>query len=69
MLLTILMLFFCLQIDLKNADPERVEKQIEKVFDIPKEECIRVSLLKLSLFISQMFVIVLALCLTLNCVV
>ncbi|ROL41122.1 Translation factor GUF1, mitochondrial [Anabarilius grahami] len=31
------------QIDLKNADPERVEKQIEKVFDIPREECIRIS--------------------------
>ncbi|XP_070959812.1 translation factor Guf1, mitochondrial isoform X1 [Oncorhynchus clarkii lewisi] len=31
------------QIDLKNADPERVEKQIEKVFDIPSEECIRIS--------------------------
>ncbi|XP_071255079.1 translation factor GUF1, mitochondrial isoform X3 [Salvelinus alpinus] len=30
-------------IDLKNADPERVEKQIEKVFDIPTEECIRIS--------------------------
>lgn len=26
-----------------ETDPERVEKQIEKVFDIPKEECIRVS--------------------------
>lgn len=31
------------KIDLKNADPERVEKQIEKVFDIPREECIRIS--------------------------
>ncbi|XP_029583491.1 translation factor Guf1, mitochondrial isoform X3 [Salmo trutta] len=31
------------KIDLKNADPERVEKQIEKVFDIPTEECIRIS--------------------------
>lgn len=31
------------KIDLKNADPERVEKQIETVFDIPKEECIRIS--------------------------
>ncbi|XP_017559546.1 translation factor Guf1, mitochondrial isoform X2 [Pygocentrus nattereri] len=31
------------KIDLKNADPERVEKQIEKIFDIPKEECIRIS--------------------------
>uniref|UniRef100_A0A3P9N808 GTP binding elongation factor GUF1 n=1 Tax=Poecilia reticulata TaxID=8081 RepID=A0A3P9N808_POERE len=30
------------KIDLKNADPERVESQIEKVFDIPCEECIRV---------------------------
>ncbi|XP_069780847.1 translation factor GUF1, mitochondrial isoform X2 [Narcine bancroftii] len=31
------------KIDLKNAEPDRVEKQIEKVFDIPKEECIRIS--------------------------
>ncbi|XDV37805.1 hypothetical protein PO909_007347 [Leuciscus waleckii] len=31
------------KIDLKNADPERVEKQIEKVFDIPREECIKIS--------------------------
>uniref|UniRef100_A0A8B9KS97 GTP binding elongation factor GUF1 n=1 Tax=Astyanax mexicanus TaxID=7994 RepID=A0A8B9KS97_ASTMX len=31
------------KIDLKNADPDRVEKQIEKIFDIPKEECIRIS--------------------------
>ncbi|XP_043917332.1 translation factor GUF1, mitochondrial [Protopterus annectens] len=31
------------KIDLKNADPDRVEKQIERIFDIPKEECIRVS--------------------------
>ncbi|TRY89812.1 hypothetical protein DNTS_018562 [Danionella cerebrum] len=31
------------KIDLKNADPERVGKQIETVFDIPKEECIKVS--------------------------
>ncbi|XP_062856479.1 translation factor Guf1, mitochondrial isoform X3 [Trichomycterus rosablanca] len=31
------------KIDLKNADPDRVEKQIEKMFDIPKEECIRIS--------------------------
>ncbi|XP_031424678.1 translation factor Guf1, mitochondrial [Clupea harengus] len=31
------------KIDLKNADPERVEKQIEKVFDIPRVECIRIS--------------------------
>uniref|UniRef100_H3AGD1 GTP binding elongation factor GUF1 n=1 Tax=Latimeria chalumnae TaxID=7897 RepID=H3AGD1_LATCH len=31
------------KIDLKNADPDRVEKQIEKVFDIPKEDCIRIS--------------------------
>ncbi|XP_012864367.1 PREDICTED: translation factor GUF1, mitochondrial [Dipodomys ordii] len=31
------------KIDLKNADPERVEKQIEKVFDIPSEECIKIS--------------------------
>lgn len=36
--------FFCNQIDLKNADPDRVEKQIEKMFDIPAEECIRVSM-------------------------
>uniref|UniRef100_A0A7N5KPR8 GTP binding elongation factor GUF1 n=1 Tax=Ailuropoda melanoleuca TaxID=9646 RepID=A0A7N5KPR8_AILME len=31
------------KIDLKNADPERVEKQIEKVFDIPTDECIKIS--------------------------
>uniref|UniRef100_A0A8C8DV90 GTP binding elongation factor GUF1 n=1 Tax=Oryzias sinensis TaxID=183150 RepID=A0A8C8DV90_9TELE len=31
------------KIDLKNADPSRVESQIEKVFDIPSEECIRIS--------------------------
>ncbi|MBN3310267.1 GUF1 factor, partial [Amia calva] len=31
------------KIDLKNADPERVERQIEKVFDIPKEDCIKIS--------------------------
>ncbi|XP_062963634.1 translation factor GUF1, mitochondrial isoform X2 [Cynocephalus volans] len=31
------------EIDLKNADPERVEKQIEKVFDIPSSECIKIS--------------------------
>lgn len=31
------------KIDLKNADPERVESQIEKVLDIPSEECIRIS--------------------------
>ncbi|XP_077434642.1 translation factor Guf1, mitochondrial isoform X2 [Vanacampus margaritifer] len=31
------------KIDLKNADPERVESQIEKVFDIPREDCIRIS--------------------------
>ncbi|XP_068181828.1 translation factor Guf1, mitochondrial [Antennarius striatus] len=31
------------KIDLKNADPERVEAQIEKVFDISREECIRIS--------------------------
>ncbi|XP_057628550.1 translation factor GUF1, mitochondrial isoform X1 [Chionomys nivalis] len=31
------------KIDLKNADPERVEKQIEKVFDIPSDECIKIS--------------------------
>ncbi|XP_060155268.1 translation factor GUF1, mitochondrial isoform X3 [Globicephala melas] len=29
------------KIDLKNADPESVEKQIEKVFDIPSDECIK----------------------------
>uniref|UniRef100_A0A670J1S0 GTP binding elongation factor GUF1 n=1 Tax=Podarcis muralis TaxID=64176 RepID=A0A670J1S0_PODMU len=31
------------KIDLKNADPERVENQIETVFDIPKDDCIRIS--------------------------
>ncbi|KAJ7414469.1 Translation factor GUF1, mitochondrial [Willisornis vidua] len=31
------------KIDLKHADPERVEKQIEKLFDIPTDECIRIS--------------------------
>ncbi|XP_023677986.1 translation factor Guf1, mitochondrial isoform X1 [Paramormyrops kingsleyae] len=31
------------KIDLKNADPEGVETQIEKVFEIPKEDCIRIS--------------------------
>ncbi|XP_053559974.1 translation factor GUF1, mitochondrial isoform X2 [Bombina bombina] len=31
------------KIDLKNADPERVEKQIEKMFDIPRSDCIRIS--------------------------
>ncbi|XP_075705716.1 translation factor GUF1, mitochondrial [Rhinoderma darwinii] len=31
------------KIDLKNADPERVEKQIEKMFDIPASDCIRIS--------------------------
>ncbi|XP_042697727.1 translation factor GUF1, mitochondrial isoform X2 [Chrysemys picta bellii] len=31
------------KIDLKNADPERVEKQIEKLFDISKDKCIRIS--------------------------
>ncbi|VTJ89760.1 Hypothetical predicted protein, partial [Marmota monax] len=31
------------KIDLKNADPEMVEKQIEKVFDIPSDECIKIS--------------------------
>ncbi|XP_008109861.1 translation factor GUF1, mitochondrial [Anolis carolinensis] len=31
------------KIDLKNADPERVENQIEMVFDIPKRDCIRIS--------------------------
>ncbi|XP_067892183.1 translation factor Guf1, mitochondrial isoform X2 [Heterodontus francisci] len=31
------------KIDLKHAEPDRVAKQIEKVFDIPEEECIRIS--------------------------
>ncbi|XP_061541945.1 uncharacterized protein guf1 isoform X5 [Phycodurus eques] len=31
------------KIDLKNADPERVESQIEKVFDIPREDSLRIS--------------------------
>ncbi|XP_068441495.1 translation factor Guf1, mitochondrial [Clinocottus analis] len=31
------------KIDLKNAEPERVESQMEKVFDIPCNECIRIS--------------------------
>uniref|UniRef100_A0A8C5FZG1 Tr-type G domain-containing protein n=1 Tax=Gouania willdenowi TaxID=441366 RepID=A0A8C5FZG1_GOUWI len=31
------------KIDLKNADPERVESQIETMFDMPREECIRIS--------------------------
>ncbi|XP_064916875.1 translation factor GUF1, mitochondrial isoform X2 [Columba livia] len=31
------------KIDLKNADPERVEKQIEKLFDISADECVRIS--------------------------
>uniref|UniRef100_A0A3Q2PNT5 GTP binding elongation factor GUF1 n=1 Tax=Fundulus heteroclitus TaxID=8078 RepID=A0A3Q2PNT5_FUNHE len=31
------------KIDLKNADPEQVESQIEKTFDIPREECVRIS--------------------------
>ncbi|KAM5194830.1 translation factor GUF1, mitochondrial isoform 1-T2 [Mantella aurantiaca] len=31
------------KIDLKNANPERVEKQIEKMFDIPASDCIRIS--------------------------
>ncbi|XP_078073011.1 translation factor Guf1, mitochondrial isoform X2 [Mustelus asterias] len=31
------------KIDLKHAEPDRVAKQIEKVFDIPKEECIQIS--------------------------
>ncbi|XP_061327794.1 translation factor GUF1, mitochondrial isoform X1 [Pezoporus flaviventris] len=31
------------KIDLKHADPERVEKQIEKLFDIPVDECVRIS--------------------------
>lgn len=37
------MVNFLFKIDLKNADPERVEKQIEKVFDIPGDECIKVN--------------------------
>lgn len=37
--------FFFFKIDLKNADPERVVKQIEKVFDIPSDECIKVKYL------------------------
>lgn len=31
------------KIDLKNADPERVGSQIESLFDIPLEECIKIS--------------------------
>ncbi|XP_043547758.1 translation factor GUF1, mitochondrial isoform X1 [Chiloscyllium plagiosum] len=31
------------KIDLKHAEPDRVAKQIEKVFDIPKDECIQIS--------------------------
>ncbi|CAH2300115.1 translation factor GUF1, mitochondrial [Pelobates cultripes] len=31
------------KIDLKNAEPERVEKQIEKMFDIPGSDCIKIS--------------------------
>ncbi|KAM9028065.1 translation factor GUF1, mitochondrial isoform 2-T2 [Ara ararauna] len=31
------------EIDLKHADPERVEKQIEKLFDIPIDKCVRIS--------------------------
>ncbi|KAM6076806.1 translation factor GUF1, mitochondrial isoform 2-T2 [Chlamydotis macqueenii] len=31
------------KIDLKNADPERVEKQMEKLFDIPIDDCVRIS--------------------------
>ncbi|XP_063166417.1 translation factor GUF1, mitochondrial isoform X1 [Candoia aspera] len=31
------------KIDLKNANPEMVENQIENAFDIPKEDCIRIS--------------------------
>lgn len=45
------------QIDLKNADPDRVESQIEKVFDIPRKECIRVSgSISISVFIKNNFV-------------
>nr|DBA29213.1 TPA: hypothetical protein GDO54_009461 [Pyxicephalus adspersus] len=36
-------IIFFFKIDLKNADPERVEKQIEKMFDIPASDCIRIS--------------------------
>lgn len=38
--------FVVFQIDLKHADPERVENQIEKLFDIPIDECVRVRSLK-----------------------
>ncbi|KAM9329121.1 translation factor GUF1, mitochondrial [Gastrophryne carolinensis] len=31
------------KIDLKNANPERVERQIEKMFDIPASDCVRIS--------------------------
>ncbi|XP_078712826.1 translation factor GUF1, mitochondrial isoform X3 [Lampetra fluviatilis] len=31
------------KIDLKNADPDRVATEIEKLFDIPASDCIRVS--------------------------
>ncbi|KAM8938674.1 translation factor GUF1, mitochondrial [Pelodytes ibericus] len=31
------------KIDLKNAEPDRVEKQIETMFDIPASDCIRIS--------------------------
>ncbi|XP_038625059.1 translation factor GUF1, mitochondrial isoform X1 [Tachyglossus aculeatus] len=31
------------KIDLKNADPERVANQVEKMFDIPGQDCIRIS--------------------------
>ncbi|MEE6512782.1 hypothetical protein FKM82_020001 [Ascaphus truei] len=31
------------KIDLKNADPDRVEKQIETMFDMSKNDCIRIS--------------------------
>ncbi|XP_073464592.1 translation factor GUF1, mitochondrial [Aquarana catesbeiana] len=31
------------KIDLKNANPERVEKQLEKMFDIPACDCVRIS--------------------------
>ncbi|XP_034037627.1 translation factor Guf1, mitochondrial [Thalassophryne amazonica] len=31
------------KIDLKNADPERVASQIEKVFDLHRDECIHIS--------------------------
>lgn len=40
---------FIFKIDLKNADPDKVEKQIEKIFDIPSDECIKVKYLFLKI--------------------